>query len=185
MAILKIFSENNPSEFEFYDDLAIMQEKLSSINIELAKWACKEIKSSPEKLLEDYQFDIQKIMQEYQFKNVDVISMDANMDANFIKEIREKFLQEHIHTDDEVRFFVQGSGLFCIHAKQKIYAILCTRGDFIAVPAMTKHWFDTGLKPNFQCIRFFSDEAGWLAKYTKDPIAMRFPGLENFEAINV
>ena len=48
---------------------------------------------------------------------------------------RAKFLEEHTHDDDEVRFFVEGQGLFCLHIDDKVYQVLCTRNDLISVPA--------------------------------------------------
>ena len=83
--------------------------------------------------------------------------------------------------DDEVRYFIDGEGLFTIHHEDKVYAALCTAGDFIAVPAKTKHWFDFGQNPNFKCLRFFTDESGWIAEYTGSDLANRFPNLDEFK----
>jgi len=46
------------------------------------------------------------------------------------------------------------------------------------VPAGTKHWFDMGSAPQFTAIRFFDNPAGWVAEFTGDPIADRFPLLD-------
>ncbi|MFM7402834.1 MAG: 1,2-dihydroxy-3-keto-5-methylthiopentene dioxygenase [Erythrobacter sp.] len=90
-------------------------------------------------------------------------------------ELRAKFLAEHIHDDDEVRFFVEGSGLFYIHAGGEVHALECTAGDLIAVPAGTHHWFDTGARPSFTVIRLFTTPDGWVARFTGDPIAEAIP----------
>ncbi|VEA72042.1 Acireductone dioxygenase (Fe(2+)-requiring) [Serratia rubidaea] len=58
--------------------------------------------------------------------------------------LRQKFLSEHTHGEDEVRFFVEGAGLFCLHLNQRVYQILCEKNDLISVPAHTPHWFDMG-----------------------------------------
>lgn len=92
--------------------------------------------------------------------------------------IRQKFLAEHTHSDDEVRFFVEGAGLFCFHVDGKVMQLLATAGDLVSVPAGIKHWFDTGPAPSFAAIRLFADPAGWVAQYTGDPIARAFPTYE-------
>ena len=62
--------------------------------------------------------------------------------------MRAKFLDEHIHTEDEVRFFIQGGGHFILHENARVYDAHCTEGDLISVPAGLKHWFDAGAEPN-------------------------------------
>ena len=56
--------------------------------------------------------------------------------------------------------------------------VLCERGDLISVPANTRHWFDMGSAPDFCALRFFCNNEGWVARFTGDSIAERFPGLE-------
>ncbi|WYX20857.1 hypothetical protein WJ973_06740 [Achromobacter xylosoxidans] len=76
-----------------------------------------------------------------------------------------------------MRFFVAGSGLFTLHAAGRVYAVLCEQDDLISVPAGLPHWFDMGSAPAFTCIRLFNDPAGWVARFTGDEIATRFPVL--------
>jgi 1,2-dihydroxy-3-keto-5-methylthiopentene dioxygenase len=89
--------------------------------------------------------------------------------------LREKFLAEHIHTEDEIRFFVHGSGHFVLHVDGKVYDAFCEAGDLISVPANIKHWFDAGEKPSFTALRVFTDTSGWVAHFTGDGISARFP----------
>jgi enolase-phosphatase E1 len=152
-------------------------------------------KSSQEEVLKAYAAETERIMREYNFKSVDVVSMNPELASKVpdLNAMRNKFLAEHIHTDDEVRYFVEGQGLFCIHREPNaeisqvrlsslVYAVLCTAGDFISVPANTKHWFDMGANPNFRAIRFFSDEAGWVPVYMKpeENLSPLVPKLEEF-----
>ncbi len=88
--------------------------------------------------------------------------------------LREKFRAEHTHTEAEIRFFVEGSGHFILHAGGKVYDALCEQGDLIHVPAGIRHWFDAGLQPRFTALRVFTDSSGWVAHYTGDDIARRF-----------
>ena len=55
---------------------------------------------------------------------------------------------------------------------------LCEKNDWISVPAGTKHWFDMGPKPAFCASRFFDNPDGWVAAFTGDPIASRYPLLD-------
>lgn len=89
--------------------------------------------------------------------------------------LRTKFLAEHTHDDDEVRFFVEGAGLFYIRAGGSVYALECTAGDLIVLPAGTVHWFDMGDRPRFTAIRLFTTPEGWVANFTGDPIAQSIP----------
>lgn len=92
--------------------------------------------------------------------------------------MRAKFLSEHRHAEDEVRFFLAGEGLFTLREGDRIFAVRCTAGDMISVPAGMRHWFDMGPRPNFRAMRFFRTPEGWVGDFTGDPIADRFPRLE-------
>jgi len=92
--------------------------------------------------------------------------------------MRQKFLSEHAHTEDEVRFFVEGSGAFYLHLAGNVYQAICVRGDLISVPAGTPHWFDMGPDPEFTAIRWFNNQEGWVPNYSGTDIATRFPAYE-------
>ena len=77
-------------------------------------------------------------------------------------QLRDKYLVEHTHTEDEVRFFVEGSGTFYIHLDDIIYCLVCEKGDLVSVPANVPHWYDMGEKPNFTAIRLFNHPDGWV-----------------------
>ena len=89
--------------------------------------------------------------------------------------MRAKFLSEHIHTEDEVRLFVRGSGDFVMHVDGKVWDADCVQGDLISVPANTRHWFDAGEQPRFTALRVFTDQSGWVAHFTGTDMATRFP----------
>ncbi len=89
--------------------------------------------------------------------------------------MRAKFIDEHTHTEDEVRFFVHGSGNFILHVDGKVYDAHCTENDLISVPANVKHWFDAGEAPFFTVLRVFTDTTGWTPHYTGEKISTLFP----------
>jgi 1,2-dihydroxy-3-keto-5-methylthiopentene dioxygenase len=89
--------------------------------------------------------------------------------------IRQKFIDEHTHTEDEVRFFVHGSGHFILHTDGRVFDAHCTEGDLISVPTGVKHWFDAGEAPFFTVLRVFTDTSGWTPHYTGEKISELFP----------
>jgi mannose-6-phosphate isomerase-like protein (cupin superfamily) len=91
---------------------------------------------------------------------------------------RQKFLNEHTHSEDEVRFFVAGAGQFTLHIGEKVYEVLCEKGDLIGVPDGTRHWFDMSESPYFVAIRLFTNKEGWVANFTGEDIAEQFPRMK-------
>lgn len=130
-----------------------------------------------EEVIAAFQTQIDRLKAERGYITVDVISMDRKHPQK--DELRDKFLMEHTHGEDEVRFFVSGRGLFSVHIDEYVYCILCERNDLISVPAGTRHWFDMGEHPEFIAIRLFNNPEGWVAQYTGDHIADNFPRLED------
>jgi 1,2-dihydroxy-3-keto-5-methylthiopentene dioxygenase len=104
---------------------------------------------------------------------VDVISLVPDHPDR--EALRRKFLDEHTHAEDEVRFFVAGSGQFTLHIGPRVYEVLCEAGDLIGVPDGTPHWFDMSESPYFVAIRLFTNREGWVADFTGTDIAQRFP----------
>lgn len=130
-----------------------------------------------EDVLRAYQGDVGRIMEEGGFKSVDVIRMAPDHPDRVA--LRAKFLAEHTHSDDEVRFFVEGAGAFYLHKGDEVAQLVCTAGDLISVPAGMTHWFDAGERPRFCAIRIFTSPEGWVANYSGSDIATRFPAYMN------
>jgi 1,2-dihydroxy-3-keto-5-methylthiopentene dioxygenase len=107
------------------------------------------------------------------YGTVDVVRIDKGQPN--IEPLRNKFLAEHTHDDDEVRYFVAGSGAFYLRSGGSVYQVICVRGDVLFVPAGARHWFDMGPDPEFIAIRWFNDPDGWVGQFTGDRIAERFP----------
>lgn len=127
-------------------------------------------------MLAAYGNDVKRLADEGGYKSWDVIRMFPDNPKK--DELRAKFLDEHIHMEDEVRFFVEGAGMFYLHANGRVHMLLCEAGDLIKVPAGLKHWFDMGPSPRFCAIRLFTTPEGWVAKFTGAPIAASFPRYE-------
>jgi len=179
MSGLTIFSDKQPEQALWQSrDAEEIQQQLTAIGVRFERWqADRELGENPqpEAVIAAYQHEIDRLVAEKGYQSWDVISMRAD---NPQKEVlRTKFLSEHTHGEDEVRFFVEGAGLFCLHLDGHIYQILCEKNDLISVPAGTPHWFDMGSSPNFTAIRIFDNQEGWVAKFTGDTIADAYPRL--------
>jgi len=159
-------------------DPEAIREQLNARGVRFERWeANRELGANPdaETVINAYQHAIERLVAEKGYQSWDVISMRAD---NPQKEaLRTKFLAEHTHGEDEVRFFVEGAGLFCLHLEGRVYQILCEKNDLISVPAGTPHWFDMGSNPHFTAIRIFDNPEGWIANFTGDPIAVTWPRL--------
>jgi len=179
MSALTIFTDSEAKTpiWQSTDEEAIRQ-KLSDKNVRFERWQADRdlgVDPQPETVINAYQHAIDRLVAEKGYQSWDVISMRAD---NPQKEtLREKFLSEHTHGEDEVRFFVEGAGLFCLHLDGYIYQILCEKNDLISVPAGTPHWFDMGSSPHFTAIRIFDNQEGWIANFTGDRIADAYPRL--------
>ena len=184
MSRLRIFHENRHDAPELTTaDHAEMARELARIGVGFEQWeASKPVQpgDTPEAIMEAYRSDIDRLVAERGFRTVDVVSIAPDNPNR--EEMRRKFLDEHFHKEDEVRFFVAGSGLFTLHVGEKVYEITCEQGDLIAVPDGTTHWFDMGPEPSFVAIRFFTEPDGWVGHFTGTDIAQRFPRYEKGQA---
>jgi 1,2-dihydroxy-3-keto-5-methylthiopentene dioxygenase len=180
MSELRIFADDNPAKAEAtYTQFEPIRDQLGKIGVLFERWqATKELDehASQDEVIEAYRVPIDRLMQRFGFRSVDVISIAPDNPQRAA--MRDKFLHEHTHDDFEVRFFVEGEGMFYIRKAGKVYATLCRRGDLISVPAKTTHWFDMGPTPHLKAIRLFTTAEGWVAKFTGDDIADRFPTLD-------
>ncbi len=178
--ILRVYDDATPHAplVETTDGERIASE-LRAIGVRFERWAAgAELPrgASQDAVIAAYRSSIDRLIDECGYQAVDVIRLErGNPNA---AELRKKFLDEHRHSEDEVRFFVEGKGAFYLHAGDRVYQTVCVRGDLISVPAGTTHWFDMGPDPEFTAIRLFITPEGWVADFTGNPIAARFPKLD-------
>jgi 1,2-dihydroxy-3-keto-5-methylthiopentene dioxygenase len=158
-------------------DASAIRAYLAQRGILYAQWEadCAFSKdASQEEILEAYAHVLKPYMAEHGYQTADVISVHPatpNLD-----EIRAKFLREHTHTEDEVRFFVDGQGWFWFNLEgdEPVFCVQCTAGDLLSVPANFKHWFDMGPVAFVKTIRIFTDASGWTPHYTDSGVDTRY-----------
>jgi 1,2-dihydroxy-3-keto-5-methylthiopentene dioxygenase len=176
---LTIYSDDNAQPVYSSTDGAEIGAKLADIGVRFERWEAGQAidaNSSAADILAAYDAEIQRLKDEQGYITVDTISLASDNPAK--DELRQKFLSEHTHSEDEVRFFVRGEGMFYLHVAEKVYKVLCCKDDLISVPANTTHWFDMGPQPDFTAIRLFNNPEGWVANYTGSTIADQFPKFE-------
>ncbi len=174
MSKLEIFAEDGTKLSETGDADAMAQ-ALSEIGVTFERWPTRALpeKADSTAILAAYAPEIDRLKARGGYRSIDAVSVDPDHPDRAA--MRTKFLSEHTHAEDEVRFFVRGEGLFTLHAAGRVWNVLCREGDLMSVPAGMTHWFDMGAAPDFTAIRMFVNPDGWVAAFTGSDIAERFP----------
>ena len=177
MSRLRIYDDAAPdAALAEYNEHAAISRELAAAGIRFEQWAANQPVApgaAQDEVIAAYRADIDRLMREEGYQSVDVISLAPDHPDRAT--LRQKFLSEHTHSEDEVRFFVAGAGQFTLHIGEKVYDVLCEQGDLIGVPDGTRHWFDMSESPYFVAIRLFTNKDGWVANFTGSDIAGQFP----------
>jgi 1,2-dihydroxy-3-keto-5-methylthiopentene dioxygenase len=167
MAVVRI-----PSEDRIIDDASAVTTFLAAHGIDYERWTLDRPvadTASADELVAAYRAEIDALKARGGYRTADVIDVrpeTPNLDAMLAK-----FSREHWHDEDEVRFIVEGRGLFHVHPPEgAVFAIEVTAGDLIRVPRGTHHWFDLCADRRIRAIRLFQDTAGWTPHYTNTGI---------------
>lgn len=184
MSRLTIHRDDDPSAalLDTRDEDTIASE-LARIGVRFERWPAEQrlaADAGDAAVLDAYTDEIARLKSEGGYRTVDLIRIAPDHPDRAA--LRAKFLSEHRHDEDEVRFFVEGAGMFYLRDAGRVHMVLCEAGDLISVPAGIRHWFDMGPSPRFTAIRLFTTTEGWVARFTDDPIADCFPRFEPLPA---
>jgi 1,2-dihydroxy-3-keto-5-methylthiopentene dioxygenase len=189
MTLLQVMPDTDPMRTLLRtSEPATIADHLDALGVEFARRALVPVQpdADSERILASYRDDVDKLAADRGFQFVDVAVVrpdDSDPDwPERAATARGRFLSEHAHDEDEVRFFVSGRGCFYLHIDGNVHAVVCTAGDLLSVPRGTRHWFDMGPRPDFAAIRFFEHEDGWVARFAPDSIAAGFPSLDDLIA---
>jgi 1,2-dihydroxy-3-keto-5-methylthiopentene dioxygenase len=167
MAVLRI-----PDEKKTLRDENEIRDRLASIGIDYERWEMTDragADASANEILSAYAPEIEKLKARGGYATADVI--DVKPDTIGLDAMLAKFSIEHTHDEDEVRFIVEGRGLFHIHPQSSpVVALEVEAGDLIRVPRGTLHWFDLCGERRIRAIRLFQDTTGWTPHYTNSGI---------------
>jgi 1,2-dihydroxy-3-keto-5-methylthiopentene dioxygenase len=122
--------------------------------------------ATPEAVLSAYAGDVERLKAEGGYVTADVI--DVRPDTPGLDAMLARFNREHWHDEDEVRFILEGHGLFHVRTRAgELLAIEVGAGDLLRVPRGTWHWFDLCADRRIRAIRLFQDASGWTPHYTE------------------
>lgn len=119
--------------------------------------------SEKEELLLGLQNRFEELSKEYGYKSRDLIVLHPDLPG--LDDLLAKFDKMHYHSDDEVRYIVDGSGIFGFNLDGEKFEVHVFRNDFISVPAKTHHWFKLDDKKKIKAVRYFKDTSGWTPVY--------------------
>ena len=171
MALVKI-----PERQQTIDNLKEVASFLATYGITYERWESRRdvaADASADAVLQAYSDKIAELKGRGGYTTADVIDVTAatpNLDTMLAK-----FSSEHWHDEDEVRFIVEGRGLFHVHPPDgPVFAIEVQAGDLISVPRGTHHWFDLCADRRIRAIRLFQDPSGWTPHYTSSGVDANF-----------
>jgi len=163
MAILTI-----PEENRTINDPAAVADYLAGIGVDYEIWEPSTAVAAgapAEDILTAYSTEIDKLKESGGYVTADVI--DVTSQTPGLAEMLAKFNREHRHDDDEVRFIIEGRGLFHLHPETgPVVGIEVEAGDLIRVPSGFRHWFNLCADHRIRAIRLFKDPSGWTPHYT-------------------
>jgi 1,2-dihydroxy-3-keto-5-methylthiopentene dioxygenase len=120
-------------------------------------------------ILNAYAKEIEELKASGGYQTADVI--DVKPETPNLQTMLDRFNREHWHDEDEVRFIIEGRGVFHIHPKDgPVVAIEVEQGDLLRVPAGTLHWFDLCADRRIRAIRLFQDPSGWTPRYSESGV---------------
>jgi 1,2-dihydroxy-3-keto-5-methylthiopentene dioxygenase len=183
MTTLSIYQVANPHRAILQtSNIASILKLLSDAGIPFEQWPIRALPQDADAatVLSAYQPEIARLKAAHGYTTADVVRVNPGHPERVA--LRQKFIEEHTHADDEVRFFIEGSGAFYVHLADQVVQLLCQAGDLISVPAGTKHWFDMGPTPHFTAIRLFVSPEGWVGHFTGDPLPGFIPKLDSAHA---
>lgn len=179
MAIL--YLENGTT----YTELEDISRELACLNIHLNRWS---VGSNPELLhllnqpalnadekeqvLQGLDRYFEELKQTAGYESRDLIVL--NPETPNLQALLSKFNQCHIHADDEVRYIVDGEGVFgFIRPDGSQVELTVEAEEYINVPAGTEHWFYLTETQRIKAVRYFTTTEGWTPEYTQTEIRIR------------
>ena len=167
MATLRI-----PEEERTIEGFEAVRAYLATIGIDHERWEpahAVPADAPAAQVLAAYSVEVERLKTQEGYVTADVI--DVSPATPGLDAMLKKFNSEHWHDEDEVRFIIEGRGLFHIRPRQgPVVSITVEAGDLIRVPRGTLHWFDLCGERRIRAIRLFQDASGWTPHYTQSGV---------------
>lgn len=111
---------------------------------------------------------IARYAQRYGYTAHDLIVLQPQTPG--LDDLLARFDKPHTHHDDEVRFILDGAGVFGFFDAHGVERVVRTRpGDFVRVGAGVEHRFTLTGARRIKALRLFTHNTGWHAHYTGRP----------------
>ncbi|MBU2753919.1 cupin domain-containing protein [Acidithiobacillus sp. CV18-2] len=120
--------------------------------------------SEQERLLSALDGVFQELQRERGYQDRDLVILYP--EHPLLAELDAKFCRIHIHEDEEVRYIVDGEGVFgFVLPDGRQLEVTISAGDYIDIPAGVEHWFRLNGLQRIKAVRYFSARGGWVPVY--------------------
>lgn len=161
-----------------YADLQSISKELAPLNIQLDYWAVGADKELNQKLAQESLDDNEKeqvlqsldryfeqLKQTAGYQERDLIVLHPGIPN--LDEMLKKFDSIHTHGDDEVRYIIDGEGIFgFVRPDGSQIELTIQPQEYINVPAGCEHWFYLTQNRRIKAVRYFIGKEGWVPEYT-------------------
>lgn len=165
-------------------DLEQIRQALAPLKIELASWPIEKTPQVRELLAADSLSDQEKELllsaldnrfqeqkKKFGYQTRDLIVLHSKVPK--LDDMLAIFDKTHRHGDDEVRYIIDGSGIFGFVMPDGKQALLTIGAEeFIRVPSDTEHWFVLDENRRIKAVRYFTSKEGWVANYSGTPVRL-------------
>ncbi|MCE9501320.1 MAG: cupin domain-containing protein [Leptospira sp.] len=158
---VKKFLNSRGIDYEHWDTPASANSLLSKDTLNDAE---------KEELLGKLDNRFEELKSKFGYRTRDLVVLHPGVPG--IKDMLAKFDKVHYHTDEEVRYIVDGSGIFGFSIKGEKFLVHVSRNDYISVPRNTNHWFYLDEKMRIKAVRYFQDMSGWVPNYVEETAAI-------------
>ncbi|HVE86454.1 MAG TPA: cupin domain-containing protein [Myxococcales bacterium] len=159
-------------------DLQAISAELAPLSIRLDRWPIEggrevsQLLARPslgdaekEQVLAGLEVYFRRLQQAAGYQSRDLIVIHPEMPG--LEAMLAKFDRCHTHDADEVRYIVEGEGVFgFVRRDGSQVRLMVEAGEYINVPAGTEHWFILTPLRRIKAVRYFTTTEGWVPRYT-------------------
>lgn len=113
---------------------------------------------------------LKEIRKQRNYNSMDVVTVSKEIMKDAYEAKMKMFFEEHLHSDEEIRYCLEGSGYFDIRNKKEEWIRIHIKpGDMIVLPAGSFHRYTNDSNNFIKAMRLFQDEPVWTPLPRSDP----------------